>query len=138
MGVSDMLTDSFGRVFEAIGSGDWGGVGKDILASFGSFIMNLGKMLVAYGVMKSAFFKSLTMGPAGVGLAIGAGLAAIALGALFKGAASRGGNAMSGGATGGGGGYSSDNKLQTIKVEVEGKISGKDIVIAQRRFVQDN
>ncbi len=137
LNVTDLMIESFSKAFQAIGSGEWSGVGKEILGSFGAFISNLGKMLVAYGVMQSAFMKSIAAGPAGAAIAISAGLAAIALGAMFQGAASRGAGAMSPGYSTGAG-YSPGQEQQTIKVIVEGKISGKDIVIANRRFLEDS
>lgn len=139
MDVTSLLSDAFIRVFESIGSGSFEGFGDDLLRNFGNLVANLGKMLVALGttmLLAQTLLKTPSI-PTAIA-AIAAGGAAMAIGGLMMGAASRGAKSLSSGGSGGGGGYGVANGMQTIKVEVEGKISGKDIVIASKRFLNDN
>lgn len=139
MDVTSMLSDTFIGVFERIGSGSFDGFGDELLSSFGNLVANLGKMLVALGTtMLLAQQTLLTPSIPTAIAAIAAGSAAMAIGGLMMGAASRGAASLGGGYSGGGGGGYSSQGMQTIKVQVEGKIEGRDIVIAQRRFLEDN
>lgn len=110
---------------------------SDILAAllqpFASTATQLGSLLLAEGLGIKAFKESLkTLNPA---VAIGAGVALIALGsALGSAIKSLGGGSSGASATNGG--YSSgsasgvQNYQSTLTVEVQGRISGSDIIIA--------
>lgn len=138
MDMANVVTNSVEQIFEGIGSGNLEGVFNNILGGMGSFIANIGKMLVAYGAAMLAFsILSKSPDPISATAAIGAGLAAIAIGSLIKGAASRGVQALG---SGGGysGGYSSASKgiqTQTMTIQVEGILKGSDILISNRRAV---
>ncbi len=138
MDMADVVTNSVEQIFEGIGSGNLEGVFNNILGGMGSFIANIGKMLVAYGAAMLAFsILSKSPDPISATAAIGAGLAAIAIGSLIKGAASKGVQALGGGG-GGGGSYSSASKgiqTQTMTIQVEGILKGSDILISNRRAV---
>jgi hypothetical protein len=73
-------------------------------------------------------------------LAIAAGAAMLLAAGAIRGALSGASKSVSGGGGGssGGSGSSGNFNSQTITVQVEGKISGKDIVIASRRYNADN
>ena len=105
-----------------------------ILSPFADTMTQLGEMLIAEGIAISAFKKALSeLDPA---IAIGAGVALLAVGAALKsGIQKLGANAGGGGATqsySGGGSYGSTdlNYESTLTVEVVGRISGSDIVLA--------
>lgn len=105
-----------------------------ILSPFADTMTQLGEMLIAEGIAISAFKKALSeLDPA---IAIGAGVALLAVGAALKsGIQKLGANAGGGGATSaysGGSSYGSTdlNYESTLTVEVVGRISGSDIVLA--------
>lgn len=107
-----------------------------ILSPFADTMTQLGSMLIAEGIAIKAFKKALTdLDPA---VAIGAGVALLAIGAALKsGIQKLGANAGSGGASSSsytGGSPSASATAQNYKSEqviyVKGKISGSDIVIA--------
>lgn len=133
----DMAVDLGAQVIEGLGEALAGGnlqdIGKGLLLSLANFLSQFGKLLITMGLGMEAFAKSLaTMNP----------LAAIAGGAAMLLAAGAIRGLVSGGArqvSGGGGGYGGGNlQTQNMKVQVVGKISGKDIVIASQRYINDN
>ena len=109
-----------------------------ILSPFADTMTQLGEMLIAEGIAISAFKKALTdLDPA---IAIGAGVALLALGAALKsGIQKLGASAGSGGATSsytGGGSYGGNPDLNyesTLTVEVVGRLSGSDIILAGQK-----
>lgn len=130
-----------GQLMEGLGTalagGDMKDIGRGLLESFAGFLQQFGTLLVAYGIARTAFYKSLTSGAAGGGIAIAAGLAMLLAAGAVKGALSKGGGAMSGGGSSGssgGGGITS----QQMKVIVEGRIRGKDIWISNKRYEETN
>ena len=137
MQFSDLIADSLAQIFEGLGAGELDGVFKNILGQFGDFIANIGKMLVAYGAAMLAFsILSKNPDPVSAGLAIAAGLTAIAIGSAIKGAASKGLDSSSGG-----GGYSRSASSsggtatpQNLVVEVKGTLKGSDIAISSKRY----
>lgn len=135
--VTSLISDAFIGVFESIGKGSFQGFGDALLQNFGQFIANFGKMLVAMGtsmLLALTLMKAPSI-PTAIA-AIVAGTAAMAAGGLMMGMASKqsGNLGGSGGGSGGSGGLNS----QQIKVIVEGRIKGKDIVIASRRYEESN
>ena len=105
-----------------------------MLDILGSGLMQLGKALIAYGITIKAIQESLTKGLlANPVAAVGAGVAAIAAGALLKNRASSilsntaSGGTGGGGGTGGVGRFSQESTGKTI--EVVGKISGRDLAL---------
>ena len=115
--------DAFGNFVENLASGNLEGSFQTILAAFGGFMVQMGKMIAAYGVAQLAL-KMATVNPVA---AIAAGLALVAIGSAIKGLASRGPaaggatmGASGGGATGG-------------QIGLTGKIQGRDIVLAYDR-----
>ena len=115
---------------EALGSGNLKDIGKQLLSSFAGFLSQFGQMLIAFGIAHSAFYKSLTAGPLGGPIAIAAGVAAMAAAGIIKGAMSK---TASGGLGSVGSYQSGGGQMQNIKIQVEGKIKGKDIGIAMKR-----
>ena len=139
MGVADLMANTFTDLFEHIGSGSMEGFGNDLLKNFGSLVSQLGKMLVALGT--TMFFAQTLLQTPSVPTAIAAiaaGGAAMAIGGAMMGAANRGANSLSGGGSGGGNYSGNSSGTQTIKVEVQGRISGKDIALAASRYGEDN
>lgn len=110
--MSQFTADFIGTFAEGIGQLMSGNIGLDqffntILSSFGGFITQMGKMLIAYGIGMEAFKKAFTNPFA----AIAAGVALTVIGGLISGLASKGpsmsgsSSGMSGGGMGGGGDY---------------------------------
>ena len=133
--VTSMISDAFIGVFENIGKGSFKGFGDALLQNFGRFIANFGKMLVAMGtsmLLALTLMKAPSI-PTAIA-AIAAGGVAMAIGGLMMGMASK----QSGNMGGSSGSGTSAAGMQKIKVEVYGKIAGKDIVISSRRYVEDN
>ncbi len=125
------IVESLGQAF---GGGNLKEIGKSLLLSLANFLSQFGKLLIMAGIGMEAFIKSTaTMNPI---LAITAGTAMLIAAGLIRGALSGAGKSVASGA-GGGGGYAGSS-MQNIKVIVEGKISGKDIVIASRRYMEGN
>ena len=118
---------------EALGGGDVKELGKGLLLSLANFLSQFGKMLIVAGLGIQAFAESMASGNAP--LAIAAGVAMLVAAGAIRGIMSKAGSS---GVTGSGGGSQASMQPQTIKVIVEGKISGKDINIVNRRFVEDN
>ena len=128
-----IIADSIEEMFAAMTSGDWSSFGNKLLVGFANFLSMFGKLLVAYAVSLDAFQS--TMGNMFTWpVALAAGLGAIAIAGLIKGAASQAGNVVNGGG-GSGGGYSSSqaNNMQ-LKVVIEGRTSGKDIYWSNKRY----
>lgn len=128
------ITDFVESSFSAMASGDWANFGKELLSGFASFLSAFGKQLILLGVGQMAFMKALSHpSPGSAALAIGAGIAMIAAAGTIRGLmAGASEDGVMSGSSGGGGGYSASNTQ--IKVVVEGRISGRDIVIAGRRY----
>lgn len=108
-----------------------------ILSPFADTMTQLGEMLIAEGIAISAFKESLkSLNPY---VAIGAGVALLALGAALK----SGIKSLAGGRAGagtsssyGGGSYGSNPELNyesTLTVEVVGRLSGSDIILAGQK-----
>lgn len=102
------------------------------IAPFGDMAKNMGAMIMAYGLSMDAFKKAFS-NPY-VAIAAGAGLmaigAAISAGAKKIASGSAGGGATSSYSGGGSYGSTELNYESTLTVEVVGKISGSDILIA--------
>ncbi|WP_407533814.1 tape measure protein [Elizabethkingia miricola] len=104
--IASGISDTFSSIGEAIASGGSiiGAIGNSLLDAFGSFLSDMGDMMIKYGtlaVVKGNLDQAIA---AGGPIAIGAGIAAIAIGAALKvisgaiGARSKGG--FSGGSSG--------------------------------------
>jgi hypothetical protein len=129
-----IVTDSIEDMFAAMTSGDWSSFGNKLLIGFANFLSMFGKLLIAYAVSLEAFQS--TMGNIFTWpVALAAGVGAIAIAGLIKGAASKAGSTVNSGGASGGGGYGSAqmNNMQ-VKVIVEGKTSGKDIYWSNKRY----
>jgi len=115
----------------AIGGADIEELGKSLLLGFANFLSQLGQMLIAYSGILSAF-QLTSENPAAWPVALAAGVAALVAAGAIK-AAVRGG--MGTVTQGGGGGSASYNaEAGSLRVVVEGKLRGKDIYFANRRF----
>lgn len=112
---------------------------SDILAAllqpFASTATQLGSLLLAEGIGIKAFKESLkTLNPA---VAIGAGMALLALGAALGSAIKALGGGGGGGASATNGGYnsgssaSSQNYAPELTVKIQGKLRGSDIVMSE-------
>jgi hypothetical protein len=132
--ITNYLEDSFISVFEAIGSGNYDNLGKNLLSGFGRLVANLGKMLVSLGttmLLSLTLLKVPTIPTAIAAIATGA--AAMAIGGLMMGAASRGAESLS---SGGGSSSSSGGSISAgqMRIIVEGRIDGRDIYISNKRY----
>lgn len=116
----------------------------DILAAllqpFANTATQLGSLLLAEGIGIKAFKESLkTLNPA---VAIGAGVALIALGAALGSAIKALGTGGSGGASATNGGYSSGSSGSSAKyspeltIKIQGKLRGSDIVMSEENTRQ--
>ena len=115
----------------AIGGADIEELGKSLLLGFANILSQLGQMLIAYSGILSAF-QLTSENPAAWPVALAAGVAALVAAGAIK-AAVRGG--MGTVTQGGGGGSASYNaEAGSLRVVVEGKLRGKDIYFANRRF----
>ena len=114
---SDFIADFIGGMAEGIGLLLTGDIGFDtffnmVLGSFGSFMKQMGALMIAYGVAQTAFWSSMAEGPLGAVKLIAAGVAMVAIGAAISSLGKNPGKAMGGGGggsaagmAGGGGGY---------------------------------
>lgn len=142
--VVNLATDIAETLGEAIGKalaqGNFDDLGKDLLMNFADFLSQLGGLMVAYGTSIMAFsLLSKSPDPISAGLAIAAGLAAIAIAGAIKGAISGAGKSLGGGGGSYGGSYAGStggNNIQayTSMIQVEGTLKGSDIVIASKRY----
>lgn len=109
------------------------GVLAAFMAPFGDMAKNMGALVMSYGISMEAFKKAFK-NPY-VAIAAGAGLMAIGA-AISSGAQKIASGSLAGGSSAsyGGGSYGGSPELQnyesTLTVEVVGKISGSDILIA--------
>ena len=111
-----------------------------LLQPFANTATQLGSLLMAEGIGIKAFKESLTtLNPA---VAIGAGVALIALGAALGSAIKALGNGGSGGASATNGGYSSGSSGSSAKyspeltIKIQGKLRGSDIVMSEENTLQ--
>jgi len=116
----------------ALGGANIEDLGKSLLLSFANFLSQLGQMLIYYSGILQAF-QLTSQNPAAWPVALAAGVAALIAAGAIK-AAVRGG--MSTVAHGGGGGGVSNYNAQagSLRVVIEGKLRGKDIYLANRRY----
>lgn len=111
-----------------------------LLQPFANTATQLGSLLLAEGIGIKAFKESLkTLNPA---VAIGAGVALIALGAALGSAIKALGTGGSGGASATNGGYSSGSSGSSAKyspeltIKIQGKLRGSDIVMSEENTLQ--
>ena len=105
--LGDVLSNVFGSISTAIVNGDnvINALGASLLGTLGGIMIDLGKMALGIGIGLEAIQKALlSLNPA---LAIGAGVALIALGSLFVAGSRKLSQSM-----GSGGGYSSSPSMQ--------------------------
>lgn len=136
--VAQSLSDSMKVIFDALMSGesiDASSLVKALVTPFADMAVQIGEVLVATGVAALAAKAIGTVG-GGIG-AIAAGAALIALGTAAQSAISSiGGNFGSKGGGGndynysGGGALSSVGSAPPLQVEIVGRLSGQDIVLA--------
>lgn len=106
------------------------------IAPFGDMAKNMGAMIMSYGISMDAFKKAFS-NPY-VAIAAGAGLMAIGA-AISSGAQKLSKGSLGGGATSsytGGGSYGTNPDLNyesTLTVEVVGRLSGSDIILAGQK-----
>ncbi|HHT04303.1 MAG TPA: phage tail tape measure protein [Bacteroidales bacterium] len=139
--LTDLISGAFASIGDAIVSGDniMASLGASLLGTIGGILVQLGEMAIAVGIGLDAIKKALsTLNPI---VAIAAGAALVALGAMFS-AGSRKLSQSIGGS--GGGGYSNAPSMQSTGVsqsmptgefrdsygsgQVEFKISGDNLV----------
>lgn len=139
MALEDTIIQSMSNGLQAITDMMMGIQGADassvlaaFMAPFGNFAKQMGAMIMSYGISMEAFKKAFT-NPY-VAIAAGAGL--MAIGAAITSGAQRLSQGSLGGGTSsytGGGSYGSNPDLNyesTLTVEVVGRLSGSDIILA--------
>lgn len=138
MMAEDTLITSMSNGLQAITDLMFGLEGADargilaaFIAPFGDMAKNMGAMIMSYGISMDAFKKAFS-NPY-VAIAAGAGLMAIGA-AISSGAQKIASGSMGGATSYGGGSYGSSPEIQnyesTLTVEVVGRISGSDIILA--------
>jgi len=144
----DMLVsqaeDMVEGLFAAMSSSDWSNFGKKLLEGFASFLSTFGRLLVAFALSEAAFTES-SKNPLSWPVALAAGLTAIAIAGLIKGAISRASSSIEGGGGGGGTSYGAGTGTpaktsttpQTIIIKVEGELRGQDIYWSGKRYAQE-
>jgi hypothetical protein len=112
--LTDMITSTLTNVFSAVSTAIMEGdnvmeaLGASLLGTLGGIMVDLGKMAIGIGVGLEAIKKAFqSLNPA---LAIGAGVALIAIGSLFSAGARKLSQSI-----GGGGGYSSAPSLRSTE-----------------------
>lgn len=135
--LSDMissLAESFGEL--AVGAASVDDFGKAILMAMGDFVGQLGKMMIATGIARLALEQVLE-NPYG---AIAAGAALVALGAASKAILKKGPSSstpsISAGPQKGAGNFGSASAYlgyNSMSVQVEGTIKGRDINISSKK-----
>lgn len=142
MALEDTIIQSMSNGLQAITDMMMGIQGADassvlaaLMAPFGNFAKQMGAMILSYGLSMDAFKKAF--GNPYVAIAAGAGL--MAIGAAISSGAQRLSQGSLGGGTSsytGGGSYGSNPELNyesTLTVEVVGRLSGSDIVLAGQK-----
>ena len=136
--IAETLGEAIGK---ALAQGGFEDLGKNLLMNFADFLSQLGGLMVAYGVAVEAFsLLSKSPDPISAGLAIAAGLAAIAIAGVIKGAIAGSAKSLGGGGSSYGGSYAGATKSNNIQaytsmIQVEGILKGSDIVIASKRYI---
>jgi len=132
MAVVDLATSLTNTLFEALGSGNFDDLGKDMLMGFADFLGKLGKLMVAYGLVASGFWEAMANpNPATAAAAIVLGAMAIAAAAAIKGALNNASKATSGGSNVSHSKATTSPQSQTV--QVYGRLRGSDIVIVSDR-----
>lgn len=142
MALEDTIIQSMSNGLQAITDMMMGIEGADasavmaaFMAPFGNFAKQMGAMIMSYGISMDAFKKAF--GNPYVAIAAGAGLMAIGA-AISSGAQRLSQGSLGGGSASysGGGSYGSNPDLtyeSTLTVEVVGRISGSDIILAGQK-----
>ncbi len=89
------IASTITNVFESIGAALTGGTAledafKTIIGSFGNFMVQMGSMMIAYGITQSAFWSSFAEGPLGAIKLIAAGAALALIGGAVSALAKQG------------------------------------------------
>jgi hypothetical protein len=131
----DMVIDLGQQLAEGLGEALAGGntkdIGKNLLLSFANFLGQFGKMLFMAGLGIEAFVRSTAS--LNAPLAIAAGIAMMVAAGAVKGLIGGASKQVASGASGGGG-YAATTNLQSQKIIIEGKLSGRNIYWSNRRY----
>jgi len=135
---ANLAGDMMESLGEALSGGDFSDLGKNVLKAFASFLSQLGTLLMAEGT--ALVLAGLGISPKGWAMIAGGAALKLAAG-LVSGSvnnspashSSRGGGESSGYGAAASVGYANTN-LNNIKIIVEGKISGRDIVLSGKRY----
>jgi len=130
------ISQAFG---EALAGGGWDNFGNAVLQAIGSFLQQMGGLMIAYGIYMALFDSAIKAGPAGWPLAIAAGVGLVAAGAAISSLASGGvsGSGAYSGATASTGGSSASTALSgDVRFVLEGdKLVGAINGSRQRRSI---
>ena len=141
-GLKDLATEglvSFGQFLGDVMSGGDMTIqdfGRGLLDSIGKFMGQFGEAMIAMGIAQTLLKASIaSMNPAA---AIIGGVALVAAGAaisnLSKKGVDKGGSVPdTGGGGGGGGGFNNQNGSPGYMMQLETKVSGRDIILVQER-----
>ena len=147
--VVNTITDSFSAIGEAMATGGniFSAAGNAILSGVGSFLGELGKQMIQYGVaalamavLSKALLNPITAVPAALGM-IAAGAALTIISGAIKGTLSGSGGSSGSTSTSTGGGqssYSSSFSSGGGSGEVNFRISGNDLVAVLSRQQDKN
>ena len=134
--IGDTLGNLAGAFGEALGAGNIQAFFDNFLSIIASGMVDMGKALIAVGLAESAFIKSFGAAKIPIGIAL------VALGSAFKNASAKTANAAAGGGSGGRGGtnrgFQNNNTGQSITVEGNFKLQGKDLVLALQNYGSQN
>lgn len=138
--LSDNIMGGISNTFQGIGDAISSGgdvmqaLGQGLINAFSGFLSDMGDMLIKYGTLAVLKGKLDTAIAAGGPVAIGAGIAAIAVGALLKVASGALGSRAKGGFSGGGstggstGNISDNNYRPSTNVQQSGGFNGGTVV----------
>lgn len=150
--VVSTISDSFSAIGEAMATGGniFSAAGNAILSGIGSFLGELGKQMVQYGVaalamsvLSKMLLNPITAAPAAVAM-IAAGAALSLISGAIKGTLSKGSSGSGGGSIPSGGGGSSNYSSSFSSgggsgtIELVARVSGQDLLLVTERAREKN
>jgi len=130
--VTDTIVGFASKIGEALaGAGDpFKDFGKTFLESLGKLMVQIGSLMIAWGVAQKRFLESMFTNPA---MAIAAGIALVAIGSAIAATSRRGLEGAGGGGGGGDLGTGGGMNVTLEPVVLDTRISGSDIWLSNSR-----